>query len=72
MTLHVGRAVSHNRITDRVRLIERIAGEIKDLIVDRVRDFLGNAVRKRARNVPFGIPADESNSLGVDDRVLLL
>ena len=44
VALHVGRAVGHDRVADGVRLVEGVAGEVEDLVVDRVRDGLGHAV----------------------------
>ena len=72
MPLHVGGAVADDGIAHGVGLVEGVAGEVKDLVIDAVGNLLRHAVGHSPGNGAGGIPVDEGDPLGIDDGVLFL
>ena len=72
VALHVRRAVGHDGVRHRVRLVEGVAREGEDLVVDLVGGLLRHTARHRAGDVPLRVSVHEGGALGRDDGLLLL
>ena len=72
MLFHICRAVAYDGVTDRMGLVEGIAGKGDNLIVDAVRHCFGNPVGYGSRNGSGGVSVHKGDTLRVDHGMLFL